>query len=152
MVQQVPDATATERSLSVGTYKVFYEEAIAHMRDGKYDTSYAILEKAVKLAGVDSRRGGEFKLWAVQALQGIGRNAQAVELLKSMKNHSDRDVRKVGAALVTIHGSEIVIGHCPKQLKSHAANSGGIASGTKSRPVSSQVAVGVLKTYSHPRV
>lgn len=88
--------------------KVFYEKAIANMRAGKYDTSYSMLEKAVDLAGVDSRRGGEFKLWAVQALQGIGRNAQAVHLLKSMKNHSDRDVRKVGAALTITSDGEIL--------------------------------------------
>lgn len=67
------------------------------MKECRYDTSYAILDKAVALAGEDSRRGGEFKLWAVQALQGVGRDEQAVELLKSMENHSDPDVRKVRA-------------------------------------------------------
>lgn len=65
------------------------------MKRGSYDTSYVLLEKAVALAGEDSRRGGEFKLWAVQALQGVGRNEQSVKLLKSMENHSDPDVRKV---------------------------------------------------------
>lgn len=81
--------------LCVSMQQVFYEEAIHEMKKGKYDTSYALLEKAVSLTGESSRRGGEFKLWAAQALQGVGRNKQAVELLKDMKNHSDLDVRKV---------------------------------------------------------
>lgn len=59
------------------------------------DASVALLEKAVALAGADTRRGGEFKLWAAQALQGVGRNKQAVEVLKSLKTHRDLDVRKV---------------------------------------------------------
>lgn len=66
------------------------------MRGGDYDASFTLLEKAVSLAGEDSRRGGEFKLWAVQALQGVGRNQQAVKLLESLKAHRDLDVRKVG--------------------------------------------------------
>lgn len=78
--------------------KVFYEEAISVMRTGRdYDTSFALLEKAVFLTGEDSRRGGEFKLWAVSALQGVGRNKQAVELLRTLKTHRDLDVRKVSA-------------------------------------------------------
>lgn len=66
------------------------------MRGGDYDASFTLLEKAVSLAGEDSRRGGEFKLWAVQALQGVGRNKQSVKLLESLKAHRDLDVRKVG--------------------------------------------------------
>lgn len=65
------------------------------MKEGDYDASYTLLEKAVSLTGEDSRRGGEFKLWAVQALQGVGRDEQAVKLLKSLKTHRDSDVRKV---------------------------------------------------------
>ena len=65
------------------------------MRGGDYDASFTLLEEAVSLAGADSRRGGEFKLWAVQALQGVGRNKQAVALLESLKAHRDLDVRKV---------------------------------------------------------
>lgn len=68
-----------------------------------YDTSYEMLEKAVTLAGEDSRRGGEFKLWAVQALQSVGRDEQAAELLRSMKNHSDRDVRMVRLQTAAFH-------------------------------------------------
>lgn len=65
------------------------------MKNGDCDGSFALLEKGVSLAGEDSRRGGEFKLWAVQALQGVGRDKKAVELLKSLKAHRDLDVRKV---------------------------------------------------------
>lgn len=65
------------------------------MNKGEYDSSYARLAKAVSLVGEDSRRGGEFKLWAAQALQAVGKHQQAVELLKGMKYHRDRDVRKV---------------------------------------------------------
>lgn len=79
----------------VSMHQILYEEAIFEMKKGKYDTSYGLLEKAVSLTGENSRRGGEFKLWAAQALQGVGRNKQAVEILKGMKNHSDRDVQKV---------------------------------------------------------
>lgn len=68
------------------------------MRRRDCDKSVALLEKAVALAGEDSRRGGEFKLWAAQALQGVGRNKQAVEVLKSLKGHRDLDVRKVCVA------------------------------------------------------
>lgn len=75
--------------------QIFYEEAIVVMRRRDCDKSVALLEKAVFLAGEDSRRGGEFKLWAAQALQGVGRNKQAVEVLKSLKGHRDLDVRKV---------------------------------------------------------
>ena len=65
------------------------------MRRRKCDNAVALLEKAVALAGEDSRRGGEFKLWAAQALQEAGRNKQAVGVLKSLKGHRDLDVRKV---------------------------------------------------------
>lgn len=65
------------------------------MRRRDCDASVTLLETAVELAGADSRRGGEFKLWAAQALQGVGRNKQAVEVLKSLKGHRDLDVRKV---------------------------------------------------------
>lgn len=74
---------------------MIYEDAISVMRGGDYDASFTLLEEAVSLAGADSRRGGEFKLWAVQALQGVGRNKQAVTLLESLKAHRDLDVRKV---------------------------------------------------------
>ncbi|CAM9614024.1 unnamed protein product [Discosporangium mesarthrocarpum] len=82
--------------------EVFYEEAIACMGKGKYDTASEMLSRAVKYAGEDSRRGGEFKLWAVQALQGVGKDAEAIHLLKSMKHHSDKDVRKVSTELLFI--------------------------------------------------
>lgn len=75
--------------------QIFYEEAISVMRRRDCDASVALLEKAVSLAGAETRRGGEFKLWASQALQGVGRNKQAIEVLKSLKTHSDLDVRKV---------------------------------------------------------
>lgn len=75
---------------------MIYEDAISVMRGGDYDASFTLLEKAVSLAGEDSRRGGEFKLWAVQALQGVGRDKQALKLLESLKAHRDLDVRKVG--------------------------------------------------------
>lgn len=65
------------------------------MRRRECDNAVALLEKAVALAGEDSRRGGEFKLWAAQALQEAGRNKQAVGVLKSLKGHRDLDVRKV---------------------------------------------------------
>lgn len=76
--------------------QIFYEEAISVMRRRECDNAVALLEKAVALAGEDSRRGGEFKLWAAQALQEVGRNKQAVGVLKSLKGHRDLDVRKVG--------------------------------------------------------
>ncbi|CBJ48304.1 conserved unknown protein [Ectocarpus siliculosus] len=82
--------------------EIFYEEAIALMRRRDCDASVALLDKAVDLAGADSRRGGEFKLWAAQALQGVNRNNQAVEVLKSLKSHRDFDVRKVSAELLYI--------------------------------------------------
>lgn len=75
--------------------QIFYEEAITVMKRRDCDASVKLLETAVELAGADSRRGGEFKLWAAQALQGVGRNKQAVEVLKSLKGHRDLDVRKV---------------------------------------------------------
>lgn len=77
------------------SWQVFYEEAISVMRRRECDNAVALLEKAVALAGEDSRRGGEFKLWAAQALQEAGRNKQAVGVLKSLKGHRDLDVRKV---------------------------------------------------------
>ncbi|CAM9194238.1 unnamed protein product [Choristocarpus tenellus] len=82
--------------------EVFYEEAIVHMGKGNYETALEMLTRAVSYAGEDSRRGGEFKLWAAQALQAAGRNAQAVDLLKSMKYHRDRDVRLVSNELLYI--------------------------------------------------
>ncbi|CAM9376174.1 unnamed protein product [Scytosiphon promiscuus] len=82
--------------------EIFYEEAITVMKRRDCDASVTLLETAVELAGADSRRGGEFKLWAAQALQGVGRNKQAVEVLKSLKGHRDLDVRKVGAELLYI--------------------------------------------------
>eukprot|EP00752_Nemacystus_decipiens_P016317 g14592.t1 len=82
--------------------EVFYEEAISVMRRRDCDNAVVLLEKAVALAGEDSRRGGEFKLWAAQALQEAGRNKQAVGVLKSLKGHRDLDVRKVGAELLYI--------------------------------------------------
>lgn len=72
------------------------------MRRRECDNAVALLEKAVTLAGEDSRRGGEFKLWAAQALQEAGRNKQAVEVLKSLKGHRDLDVRKVCVRLVSL--------------------------------------------------
>ncbi|CAN0530533.1 unnamed protein product, partial [Laminaria digitata] len=88
--------------LSLKNEQVIYEDAISVMRGGDYDASFTLLEKAVSLAGADSRRGGEFKLWAVQALQGVGRNKQAVTLLESLKAHRDLDVRKVSQELLYI--------------------------------------------------
>eukprot|EP00903_Cladosiphon_okamuranus_P005593 g5565.t1 len=82
--------------------EIFYEEAISVMRRRECDNAVALLEEAVALAGEDSRRGGEFKLWAAQALQEAGRNEQAVGVLKSLKGHRDLDVRKVGAELLYI--------------------------------------------------
>lgn len=95
------------------------------MRRRDCDKSVALLEKAVTLAGEDSRRGGEFKLWAAQALQGVGRNKQAVEVLKSLKGHRDLDVRKVcvrawdfvvGCEWRAHLATDALIGYTPRQV------------------------------------
>jgi hypothetical protein len=52
---------------------------------GEYDTSQALLLRAVTFVGAESRRGGEFKLWMAQALQGGGDLPGAIAVLKTMK-------------------------------------------------------------------
>ncbi|KAG5192472.1 hypothetical protein JKP88DRAFT_204238 [Tribonema minus] len=82
--------------------EVFYEEAIIYMGKGEYDTAQELLRRAVAFVGEDSRRGGEFKLWLAQALQGVLDNDGAVTLLRSMRTHPDRDVRTVAKELLYI--------------------------------------------------
>ncbi|CAN0508279.1 unnamed protein product, partial [Phaeothamnion confervicola] len=48
------------------------------------------------------RRGGEFKLWLVTALQGVRQDDHAVEVLKRLKFHGDKDVRQVARELLYI--------------------------------------------------
>eukprot|EP00953_Heterococcus_sp_UTEX-ZZ885_P021026 11747-Heterococcus_DN1.PRE.1 len=69
---------------------------------GDYDTTKELLNRAVKFVGADTRRGGEYKLWLAQALQGAGDNDGCVAVLKSMKDHSDRDVKVVANELLYI--------------------------------------------------
>ncbi|CAN0247810.1 unnamed protein product, partial [Phaeothamnion confervicola] len=75
------------------TQLVFYEEAIIFLDRGEYDVGAKLLDRAVGYVGEDSRRGGEFKLWLVTALQGVRQDDHAVEVLKRLKFHGEKAFR-----------------------------------------------------------
>ena len=86
--------------------ELFYAEAVERMNKGDYVTSVAMLNRAVQYAGKPTRRGGQMQLWLAQALHASGREGErqkAYELLRALKTHPDRDVRRVAPEILYIY-------------------------------------------------
>jgi len=82
--------------------EIFYAEAVDYMKRGDYRVAVRLFDRAVVLAGRGSRRGGQYALWLAQAQQSAGDRRPASALLKLLKKHADRDVRKVASEILYI--------------------------------------------------
>ncbi|MCU0566366.1 MAG: hypothetical protein MUF49_07195 [Oculatellaceae cyanobacterium Prado106] len=69
---------------------------------GQYRQSVEQLEKAVNLAGQNSKLGGEVQIWLVNAYQAAGQNLEAIALCEKLGAHPDLKTRKQSRRMIYI--------------------------------------------------
>lgn len=79
-----------------------FAAAMEAFNKGRYRVAAGLYDEAVQLVGVESRLGGQYRLWHAQALDALGEKQQAAKFLETLRTHSDLDVRKVSAELLFI--------------------------------------------------
>lgn len=65
-----------------------------YVEGGQYREAVRILNRAVPLAGSQSRLGGELQLWLVTAYDASGQKQDAIQLCRKLTQHSHWTIRK----------------------------------------------------------
>lgn len=93
---------STDQTESLDLAKNQYQAGKQAFERGQYRESVAFLEKAVSLAGPNTRLGGEMQTWLVTAYQAAGQQTEAIALCEQLGKHPDFKTREQGKRLLYI--------------------------------------------------
>lgn len=82
--------------------KTQYQAGKQPFERGQYRSSVQFLEKAVSLAGANTKLGGEMQTWLVTAYQAAGQQTEAIALCEQLGKHPDLKTREQGKRLLYI--------------------------------------------------
>jgi tetratricopeptide (TPR) repeat protein len=83
-------------------FRAAYREGKHALESGKYRRSIEYLETAIKLVPINSKLGGEVKIWLVTAYQAAGLSEQAIALCQQLLTHPYSEVRQQAKELLYI--------------------------------------------------
>jgi tetratricopeptide (TPR) repeat protein len=89
--------SATEKS-----YQELYQAGVRSFEHGDYKQAIAHFQQALNGVNAGTKIGGEIQVWLANAYDAAGNPTEAIALCRSLKKHSDRDVRKSASYVLGI--------------------------------------------------
>lgn len=71
-----------------------YQAGVRSFEHGDYKQAIAQFQQALDGVNAKTKIGGEIQVWLANAYDAAGNYTEAIALCRSLKTHSDRDVRK----------------------------------------------------------
>lgn len=75
-------------------YQELYQAGVRSFERGDYKQAIAQFQQALNGVNAKTKIGGEIQVWLANAYDAAGNSTEAIALCRSLKTHSDRDVRK----------------------------------------------------------
>ncbi|WP_019500966.1 tetratricopeptide repeat protein [Pseudanabaena sp. PCC 6802] len=75
-------------------YQELYQAGVRSFERGNYQQAIAQFQQALDGVNAKTKIGGEIQVWLANAYDAAGNSTEAIALCRSLKTHSDRDVRK----------------------------------------------------------
>ena len=78
-----------------------FRTGVKLMERGKYKMAIDEIGRAINTTpgGAGSREGGQYTIWLGQALDANGQRGKAVQTMRALRSHEDRDVRKAAGGI-----------------------------------------------------